>query len=407
MHRIFFTLVSLLLLPTILWGQTVKGDWHGMLNVGSAKLNIVFHFKEGNGYWTMDSPDQNVKDLTVMLVKNSNDSVALEVPMIKARYDAVLADGKLKGTLTQMGMAFELCMEPGIIERKRPQTPQPPFPYITKELSFTNSDDGATLCGTLTIPIDNAGDKLVVMVSGSGQQNRDEELFEHKPFAVMADWLARQGIASFRYNDRGVGKSGGMRIDLTTANFASDALCAIKMLRGETAYKEIGIMGHSEGGLIAFILAGNHPADLNFIVSLAGPSLTGEKVLRKQAREIGKMTIGREMTDEQIDPSINMMRKQPWSAYFLDYNPATDITKITCPVFAAYGTKDLQVDATDNIGMLKQTLKIKPVDKVVVYDGLNHLFQHAVTGLPTEYGEIEETISEQVMTDVCEWLKGL
>lgn len=407
MRKTLFSLVSLLLLPMALWGQTVKGDWHGVLNAGGAKLNIVFHFKEGNGYWTMDSPDQSVNDIPVLLVKNRNDSVALEVPMIKARYDGVLAEGKLKGTFTQMGMALELCLEPGVIERKRPQTPQPPFPYTTQELSFTGSDDGATLCGTLTMPAGRACNKLVVMVSGSGQQNRDEELFGHKPFAVMADRLARRGIASFRYDDRGVGKSQGMRPDLTTAHFAADALCAVKMLRGETPCSKIGIMGHSEGGLIAFMLAGNHPADISFIVSLAGPALTGEKVLRKQAAEIGRLMTGTEMDEGQIDQSVNMMRKQPWGAYFLDYDPAADISKITCPVFAANGAKDLQVDATDNIGMLKQTLKIKPVDKIVVYDGLNHLFQHAPTGLPTEYNGIEETISEQVMTEIGEWINGL
>lgn len=406
MNRIYLTIALFFASCMVSLGQTVKGDWHGALDVKGTKLNIVFHFKDGNRDWTMDSPDQGAKGIAVILVKNQQDTVALEIPQLRAAYSSILKDGKLIGKFSQSGMTFELNLAPGNLVRNRPQTPQPPFPYTRKELTFTNDKDDAVLAGTLTMPVNVKNPTLVVFTSGSGQQNRDEELFEHKPFAVIADRLARKGIASFRYDDRGVGKSNGMRNDLTTVDFAYDALCAVKKLKKTVKPKKIGIIGHSEGGSIAFMLAGNQPKNIDFIVSLAGPSVIGERVFIKQIMKQSEIS-GVKTGDEQVRANVEKLKSKPWYAYFLSYDPTEVISKIKCPVFAAYGSKDVQVDAEENIGMLKQTLKIKKNDKLIIYDGLNHLFQHAKTGFPNEYGDIEETFSDEVLTDIIDWINDL
>ena len=404
MNRLFFSLALLVLSFVVAPAQGVDGDWHGALSVGSAKLNLVFHFSEGK--CTMDSPDQGAKGIPAELLYNENDSLSVTVSAIGAAYRARLSEGKLLGTFSQNGMSFKLDMVPGGIVRNRPQTPTPPLPYQTQEISFKNEEDGATLTGTLTTPFFVKNAPLVVFVSGSGQQNRDEELFEHKPFAVIADRLAKLGIASFRYDDRGVGKSDGIRADLTTDDFKKDALCAIKMLR-EKGYGKIGIIGHSEGGLIAFMIAGEQPSSVDFIVSLAGSAVSGEKILIRQVMDQAKR-LGQEITTAQAKANVQMTASsQPWYDFFVKYDPAAAIGKIQCPVYAANGSKDVQVYADENIGALKKLLNVKPEDRIIVYEGLNHLFQHASTGQPEEYAEIEETFSEEVISDISEWIKTI
>lgn len=406
MNKIYFALTFMFVLGIGSFAQSVKGDWRGVLDVNGTRLNIVFHFGDGKSGWTMDSPDQGAKGIAVKPVKNQHDTLALEIPQIGATYSAILKDGKLAGKFSQSGMTFELNMEAGALERKRPQTPEAPFPYTTEERDFTNDKDGAVLSGTLTMPVNVKNPVLVVFVSGSGQQNRDEELFDHKPFAVIADRLARNGIASYRYDDRGVGQSTGMRNDLTTEDFAYDALCAVKMLKKNVKTLKIGVLGHSEGGTIAFMLAGNQPEDIDFIISLAGSSVIGEEILKKQIMRQAELS-GLNVSEAQIKSNIVSLKSKPWYKFFLTYDPAGVIRKIKCPVFAAFGSKDVQVDAEENSGTLRQFLKIKKKDKVVIYDGLNHLFQHAGTGLPDEYGAIEETFSDNVLTDIINWINKL
>ncbi|MCF0243411.1 MAG: alpha/beta fold hydrolase [Bacteroidaceae bacterium] len=420
MKRALITSVFSLLVCAASFAQAIKGDWMGNLDLMGQKLPLVFHLNEGSGDCTMDSPNQGAKGVAAKIVKNSDSAIEIEVTMIGAKYAGELKDGKIVGKFTQSGMSFDLDLTPGVVERKRPQTPQQPFPYKTEELSFTNDKDGAVLSGTLVTPANAKNAPLVVFVTGSGAQNRDEEIFEHKPFAVIADRLAKSGIASFRYDDRGVGKSGGKRDDLTTDDFRQDALCAVKMLRAKGVAKKIGIIGHSEGGLIAYMVAGEQPKDVNFIISLAGPALDGEKVMTLQINKtvdfaLKKVTetTGMAVTDEMKQTAYSASRaavdKQlasPWYDYFLKYDPATVISKIKCPVFAAFGSKDMQVVAQDNVEALKKSLKVKPADKIKVYEGHNHLFQHAPTGIQTEYAEIEETFSEEVIADIVAWIKA-
>ena len=238
------------------------GSWSGKLEVGALALTLVINLEQADGYVTvtLDSPDQGVKGLGAYKQFLSDDSLAFKVEMIGATYQARLKDGKLDGTFSQNGMSFPLVLTKGVPEVKRPQMPQPPFPYTTEEVTFRNEADGATLAGTLTWPVgyDPKGKQrptVALLVTGSGQQNRDEELFSHKPFLVIADYLARQGIATLRYDDRATGASvGGEVANATSEDFTRDAAAGLDYLRSRKAFGKVGVMGHSEGGMIAFML---------------------------------------------------------------------------------------------------------------------------------------------------------
>ena len=286
--------------------------------------------------------------------------------------------------------------------RKRPQTPQPPFPYQTEEVAFTNENAEATFCGTLTLP--KGANTVMLMVTGSGQQNRDEELFEHKPFAVIADYLARHGIATLRYDDRATGKSvGGDVKDATTKDFADDALAGIEWLRQNKRFKKVGIIGHSEGGLIAFMLGALDKVD--FIVSLAGPAVRGDSLLLEQNKALlGDKAKG--LTIESVRSNVSALQKS-WYNFYIDYDPQPDLARIACPVMAVNGSKDLQVVASQNIPALRRLLTKNGQNVIKEYPDLNHLFQYCQTGIPTEYGQIEETFSEEVLNDIVEWIQQL
>ena len=276
---------------------------------------------------------------------------------------------------------------------------QQPFPYQSEEVTFSNDKAGATLAGTLTLP-DNAK-CVLLMVTGSGQQNRDEEILGHKPFADIADRLARNGIATLRYDDRATAQSvGGDVINATTRDFADDAACGIEWLRNSGKFQHVGIIGHSEGGSIAFMLGSQGLVD--FIVSLAGPCVGGDSILLQQNYALyGELAAGLTIDDIRNNPQIQQI---PWYRFFVNYNPQDDIARIACPVMAVNGEKDCQVDAAMNLSALRRTLK--PSDKHLIksYPGLNHLFRHCETGMPDEYGAIDETISEEVIDDIIAWV---
>ncbi len=257
----------------------------------------------------------------------------------------------------------------------------------------------------LTLPEGSGPDTpVLLMVSGSGQQNRDEELMEHKPFAVIADSFARNGIATLRYDDRGIGASTGDLAEATTDTFAEDALKGLEFLRAR-GYRKVGVLGHSEGGTIAFMLASQGGPD--FIVSMAGMAETGEETLMAQTVRIA---VAQGLPEDQATAyarqgvAATKASANPWMARFLELDPAEYIKSVTCPVLALNGEKDLQVIAERNIPIIKDLL---PSATVRIYPDLNHLFQHCMTGSPTEYYEIEETISPEVLTDMVEWIKKL
>ena len=393
------------------------GSWSGKLKVGSMSLTIVLHLEQadGNIKASLDSPDQGAKGIPASKEFLSDDSVAVKVEMIGATYRAKLKDGKLDGTFSQSGMTFPLVMTKGVPEVKRPQEPKPPFPYETEEVTFKNEKDSATLAGTLTWPIGydkNAKKKpmVVLFVTGSGQENRDEEIFMHKPFLVIADYLARQGIASLRYDDRATGKStGGDLQNATSEDFARDAEAGLDFLRSKKAFSKVGILGHSEGGLIAFLLGAQKKTD--FIVSLAGPGVKGDTLSAVQSNRImelsgidPKLTV--KMTAKKIRQDTQF-QKLRWYQWFFDYDPSDNIGKTRCPVFALNGDHDTQVISSQNLTAIKQLLPKSKKNLFKEYPGLNHLFQHCTTGLPTEYGDIEETISEEVLNDIVQWLRLL
>lgn len=404
----------LLLLSVTSYGATagnIEGTWHGTLKLNAMKLSIVMHFSDNA--CTLDSPDQGAKGIKGEVKEITAEKVDVAFPTLNATYTGELKDGKIEGTFTQMGFKLPLVLEEGQPVRIRPQTPQPPFPYQTEEVTFVNTEDSASLAGTLTYPVGyNSKRKVpvVIMVTGSGLQNRDEELFEHKPFLVIADFLARNGIASLRYDDRGEGLSTGDIENVTTEGFCRDAAAGIAFLRKTGHFSKIGILGHSEGGSIAFMLAAQKKCD--FIVSMAGPGLRGDSIIVEQTNELLRQQ-GQPatMTVRQMRLTMLLQKTNPWYDYFVDFDPASVIKQIKCPALFLNGDKDSQVMAASNIPVIRALLSDNekhqlPDNQVIkVYPGLNHLFQHCTTGMPAEYGSIEETISEEVLHDIAEWIK--
>ena len=381
--------------------QNIRGTWSGELDAGMMKLALMLHV-DNDSTCRLDSPDQGAKDIAGQVAFISTDSILVKMPKLVALYGGRLVDGELRGTFVQGLTALPLTLKQGSLVRRRPQTPQPPYPYETEEVTFTNDKAGATLVGTLTVPAD--AKCVLLMVTGSGAQNRDEEVFEHKPFAVIADRLARAGIATLRYDDRATGKSvGGMDANVTTKDFAEDAEAGIEWLRTSKRFKKVGILGHSEGGSIAFMLGAQKKVD--FIVSLAGPAVKGDSVLLAQNKLLGGDAV-KDLTIEKLR-EMPQIKQSPWIQWFIDYDPQGDIAKITCPVMALNGCKDCQVVASQSVSALRRTLPPNKQNLIKQYDSLNHLFQHCQTGLPTEYGTIEETFSEEVIRDIITWVKQL
>ena len=379
-------------------------------------------------------PDQGAKDIPVEVSRDAVGGITLNVPAINASFKGLWAGKVIAGTFTQHGMSFPMTLTPGAPVVRRPQTPVGPFPYATEEVSFTNGD--AVLKGTLTLP-DNCDRKtpVLIMVTGSGFQNRDEELFGHKPFAVIADAFARAGIATLRYDDRGFGESTGEVVLCTTEDLKNDALAGVKLLRDR--FERVGVIGHSEGGTIALMLAGERQVD--FAVSLAGMIVSGAETLLAQNRrafesaglpESEVEAFARLLSDTFTAirtraplPSADnyditdALRKNyaaalpslrtPYMEFFLGLDLSASLSGITCPVMALNGTKDTQVQCDRNIAALEAGLPSNSRSVIRAEDGLNHLFQHCVTGEVSEYKSIEETFSPEVLSEMIAWIKTL
>ena len=410
MRKLFITSVILLYAITIT-AQSLNGSWTGELKVGPTTLPLVLNIstdENGANICTMDSPAQGAKDIPTKIDFISNDSLAVSVTMIGASFQGNLKGDELSGTFSQNGFQIPLVLKKGKTEVRRPQHPLPPYPYTTEEVTFTNEKDHATLAGTLTYPVGYEKMKkkkvpVVLMVSGSGQQNRDEEIFEHKPFLVIADYLARHGIASLRYDDRATGASvGGEVKNATTLDFSHDAEAGVLFLRNTKKFGKIGVLGHSEGASIAFMLGAMRLPD--FIISMAGIGVKGDEALTAQVNRITQLSgISSVMTVEQYrqQPAV---ADNPWMRWFIDYDPRPDIVNTRCPVFAINGDKDCQVLVDPNLKGIGKALFKGRENLTKEYPSLNHLFQHCTTGLPNEYISIEETISPEVLEDIVEWI---
>ena len=364
----------------------------------------------------MDSPDQGAEGIAAKLDKDALPALSINIPSVFASYSGMFYRGQIIGTFTQGGLSLPLSLTKGETVPNRPQTPQPPFPYLTEEVKFVNSAAGATLAGTLSWPegcslsisggsSDSTGrlPVAIVMVSGSGLQNRDEELFGHRPFLVIADYLARHGVAALRYDDRGFGEStGGELENATTEDFMQDALAAVEFLKGSGRFSKVGVLGHSEGASIAFMLGARGKAD--FVVSLAGLGVRGDKALTAQVNRIMELSGQTGTVSEEIYRQNVRLEGNVWLNWFIDYDPTDDIASTVCPVMAVNGSKDCQIISSLNLEAIRAKLPQDSRNLVKEYDSLNHLFQHCTTGAVTEYRSIEETVSPELLSDLACWI---
>ena len=427
-----FLIIITVIVATVMVTSAQTGTWSGKLDVQGTKLSLVFHLDGENP--SMDSPDQGAEGIPIQVSRPASNTIKVIIPSLGASYEGVWMIRQIIGTFTQMNASFPLTLTPGENKPARPQTPKPPYPYQTEEVSFTNGD--IVLNGTLTLPAGCSRETpVLVMVTGSGIQNRDEELFEHKPFAVIADALARAGYATLRYDDRGFGSTGGNPLAWTTEDFKSDAEAAVNLLRSR--FDKVGVLGHSEGGTIALMLAAEGKAD--FIVSLAGMAVSGAETLVSQNRSaLLQAGVSEEVTEEYCrllekafdvqvnggmmpDPDdynlpkelkqnyhavLNQVRT-PYLSKFLTLDVRPLLADITCPVLALNGTKDVQVDFGSNLDALRKGLKASDANLIESVESANHLLQQCKTGAVTEYRTIEETISPKVLETVIAWLSAL
>ena len=442
----------------------LPGSWLGKISVNTVELRLVFNIKlndKDSLIATADSPDQGAKNIPLGRVILNKEKLTIQAPLLLAEYNGnIINDTTINGTWTQRGGNYNvnLVKLKTAFTLNRPQEPKPPFSYISDDVTFTNSKFNIQLAGTLTIPAGKGPFPAVIMITGSGGQNRNEELLGHKPFLVISDWLTRNGIAVLRYDDRGVAKSQGSQLNSTSADFATDAEAAFNFLQNKSKInpKAIGLLGHSEGGLIAPIVAASNP-DIAFIVSLAGPGVTGQQIIIRQSQDISKFSgvseeqikkstetnkriyavlrkerddkkaeikilatykeiLEKEKTSkEDTEKAVNQLKATfgtatyTWFRYFLFTDPATFWKKVKCPVLALNGEKDLQVAAHENLPAIEKALKSSGNSsvKTVQLPGLNHLFQHCEKGLPSEYGNIEETFSPEALKIISDWILGL
>ena len=457
-----FVLLITTLFYQVSLAQDITGTWNGLLSVQGTQLRLTFHVTEKEtGYAaTMDSPDQGAFGIPVSGTQFEDSEITFIVANAGIKYTGTLEAGTIKGTFQQG--AFEAPMNlsrESVTPEKpnRPQEPVAPFPYLTEEVTFYNPTDAISLSGTLTLPEGEGPFPAAILISGSGPQNRDEELMGHKPFLVLSDHLTRNGIAVLRFDDRGVGDSEGNFSQATSADFAKDVNSAFAFLKSHSKIntEQIGLIGHSEGGLIAPMVAAEN-SEVAFAVLLAGPGISGADILRLQTADIARAN---GMSPEQISGELDLLNtflnqlsedediptlknklttklqetftihpdylpeamdaatyiesslKQvtPWMVYFLKHDPATALLQVQCPVLAINGEKDLQVASAVNLEAIKDALESGGNRSVTIKElpGLNHLFQECETGSPSEYAQIEQTFSRVALMVISDWILTL
>ena len=430
----------------------IDGAWMGTLEAGAMKVRVVFHITntEDGLTATMDSPDQNAKGISVTTVTRNGSSLKMEVKPIGGAFNGNISADLLtvEGTWTQgpgiLPLVLKRVKDTSELERRRPQNPAKPYPYHEEEVAYKNDAAGIKVAGTLTLPTGHGPFRAVLLICGSGPHDRDESLMGHKPFLVLADFLTRHGVAVLRADKRGVGQSGGNYASATMRDFATDAEAGVAYLksRPEVDPHRIGLIGHSEGGVIAPMVAARN-RDVAFIVMMAGTGVPGDEVLVAQALLINetsgkthaeaeakaakerqiltlvkqekddavlekkvKEIIGTELSDVQIGAQVKALTS-PWLREFIAYDPATALRQVTCPVLAINGEKDMQVPPKQNLPVIRQALEAAgnrhfEVDEL---PGLNHLFQTARTGAVSEYAEIEETMSPLALEKIASWIQ--
>jgi fermentation-respiration switch protein FrsA (DUF1100 family) len=440
----------------------LEGIWQGTLKIGNVELRLAFKVtkKDDKLTATLDSIDQGAKDIPVDSVEQKDATVTFTMAKLKASFEGTMnKEGtEIAGTFKQAGMEFPLTLKrtDKVAELARPQEPKKPYPYDAVEVTYENKKGGAKFAGTLTLPKGDGPFPVVLLITGSGPQDRDETVAGHKPFLILADHLTRKGVAVLRVDDRGVGGSTGDTEKATSEDFAGDVLAGVEFLKGrkEIDPKRIGLVGHSEGGMIAPMVAAQSK-DVAFIVLLAGPGQTGEDLLLLQGELVVKSEGGdadavkkaraqqealfgilkkekdpkaaKEKVDayvkEQTEKLTDEERKQlealkavqeaklnmlltPWFRYFLEYDPAPALKKVRCPVLAVNGEKDVQVSAKENLARIKKSLEEGGNPDVTVKElpGLNHLLQTCKTGAVSEYTRIEETMAPAALEVISDWI---
>lgn len=451
--------LSFLLINTISFSQ-LNRKWNGILEIQGAKLRIVFNIQKIDNKYTatFDSPDQNAYGLKVEEVLFNESKVIIRIPLIGAVFNGQINNNnEIKGSFEQGGHSIPLSLKAIESESSsldRPQTPKKPYPYYTKEVLIENVKDKIQLAGTLTLPDSTGQYPVAILISGSGPQDRDETVFGHKPFLVLSDYLTKKGISVLRFDDRGVGKSTGNFHKATSADFASDVESCIHFLHTQknALPNKIGLIGHSEGGIIATMIAGNNK-HIAYVVLMAGSGISGEEIIyaqtEKMFQDLDKANIEQQVKLRQdlisviksetnkevaeiklreiliknlkvlsLEPiqdttqlinSVVTVFNSDWYRFFISYNPATDLARITCPVLALIGEKDIQVLPRQNLPAIESALKSGKNNECLVKEipNVNHLFQTAKTGKVSEYGEIEETISSKVLSLIANWITDL
>lgn len=449
--------------------SNLSGNWLGKLRVfGGVELTIVFKFTPsltGKKFDAVfDSPDQGVVGQRCDEVTLEEDALKIDMPIIHASFRGQMDwdEKRIRGIWEQGESSFDLdlCHTEDYFGLSRPQEPKPPFPYLCEEVTFENEEDGVCLSGTLTLPESGVDVPAVILITGSGPHDRDECICGHKPFLVIADFLTRNGIAVLRYDDRGVGASSGTFSKATSFHFAKDALAAVDYLksRSEIDAHKIGLVGHSEGGLIAQVVASENPVDVSFVIMLAGHGIQGDelillqsqiiamnegvseeeihKALDKQEKllELLKSDQSNEAIGEEVRKMIydllcdvsefeenskegqeSMIQAQmktllsDWYRTFLRCKPSDYIEKNHMPVLALFGEKDTQVPPNQNLPEIERLLiqTGNEKSKALEIQGLNHLFQTAETGNIWEYGKIEETFSPHALQVILDWILEL
>lgn len=468
-RQLIFVIVLLLTLNSVSAQSPFYGIWEGKMNVGAA-IRMIFRISEDsskNVQAIVESPDQGLQGLKASSVQLKGDSIHLTIDQYNASYSGRLnGDTVMTGKFTQNGMSFPLDFKKvlKVTARKRPQTPEAPFPYKTEDLIYKNKSGSQTFGATITIPEGKGPFPAILLLTGSGQQNRDEEIMEHKPFAVIADHLTRNGFIVLRVDDRGRGKTTGDVISPTTRDFADDAIVSLNFLlnRKEVNKRKVGLIGHSEGGMIAQIIAAERN-DINFVIMLAAPGEKVTKLMNDQNEAVlTKMGLQKDFTTAYLElynaivsavlvsnkDSLNDKVKTvtdawiaktpgnivavttgirdektknnfinqfigqlntPWFKYFLNYDPGPVIKKMSASVLALNGNKDIQVISKTNLPAIESALKESRSKKFEVkeLEGLNHLFQECKQCTLAEYSQIEQTISPVVLEMITKWLKDL
>lgn len=442
-----------LLFTTHAFSQEISGSWSGNLEAPGLELPVIFHIESFGSTLmaSMDSPKQGAFGIRADSTGLKEDQLEIKFVRIGVVYKGSYNSSSqvINGTFSQGGMNIPLNLkrqqqteEEEVIAR-RPQEPQDPLPYHSEEVTFTNPTDGIRLAGTLTFPRESTQFPAVVLISGSGPQNRDSEAFGHRPFLVLSDHLTKNGIAVLRFDERGVGKSTGDFSTATSRNFANDVVAAINFLisRREVDTDRIGLIGHSEGGIVAPMVA-DQSEEVDFMVLLAGPSLPGDQNLLLQKRLIEeKMGVNEEtvalgqqifqeaygilkdpdttglnqrvrshlqnafasgLSDDQVEALVEQLTS-PWMVFYLNHDPAEVLRRIDIPTLALFAKNDLQVPADENARTLLEG-DYNNEWTIRIFENLNHLFQESPTGLPHEYSQIEETISPIVLETISTWI---